>query len=98
MSVARGYDQGWRGGPAHEPGNYRNHHRYLGDHHLGDRDSSAHLSAEPRAGEARKWLPARARPSQARTHPERRPLALCFPALGVLCGQIPVRGRQVLTT
>jgi hypothetical protein len=36
-----------RGGSAHEPGNYRHHHRCAGDHHFGDHHSSAHLIAEP---------------------------------------------------
>ena len=39
----------------------------------GDRDFSAHLSAEPGAGKARKWLPALARLPNARSHPECRP-------------------------
>ena len=55
-------------GPAHEPGNYRNHHRCPRHHHLGDRDSSAHLSAEP--GPARRvggCPPGPALPKLART-------------------------------
>ena len=37
-------------------------------------------------------------PSQRSLAPRVSPkLALCFPALGVLCGQVLVRGRQILT-
>ena len=81
----------------HEPGNYRRHHWCAGHHHLGDRHSSAHLTADPRAGKGadfrRPWA---AFPPQACTSAPRS-LSLCFAAFGVLRCQVLVGGREILT-